>query len=61
VNGRKRLVRRGRDIKRVRIAKLPQRNFTVRIVTTFSNGSKRASTRTYRGCTKSRPHTRRAH
>jgi hypothetical protein len=61
VNGKRRLVRRGHDIKRVTIARLPKRRFTVRIVTTFSNGSKRASTRTYSGCTKSRPRTQRAH
>jgi hypothetical protein len=61
VNGKKRVVKRGRDIKRVSLARLPKRNFTVRIVTTFSNGSKRASTRTYKGCTKSRPQTHRTH
>jgi hypothetical protein len=59
VNGKRRLVKRGRSIKRVTLTRLPRSNFTVRIVTTFSNGSKRASTRTYTGCTKSRPHTSR--
>jgi hypothetical protein len=59
VNGRRRLVRRGHDIKRVTLARLPQSNFTVRIVTTFSNGARRSSVRTYRGCKKSRPHTTR--
>jgi hypothetical protein len=61
VNGKRRVVKRGHDIKRVTLGRLPKHNFTVRIVTTFSNGSKRASTRTYKGCTKSRPHTTRTH
>jgi hypothetical protein len=59
VNGKRRVLRRGRDIKRVRITRLPRKRFTVRVVTTFSNGSKRASTRTYKGCTKSKPRTAR--
>jgi uncharacterized tannase-like protein DUF6351 len=59
VNGRRLLVRRGHDIKRVTIRSLPRRKFRVRIVTTYSNGSKRTSTRTYRGCGKSKPRTQR--
>jgi hypothetical protein len=59
VNGKRRLVRRGRDIKRVTIRRLAQRRFTVRIVTTYSNGSKRTSIRSYRRCGKSKPQTRR--
>jgi hypothetical protein len=62
VNGKRRVLRRGRDIKTVSLARLPQRRFTVRIVTTFSNGKKRTSIRTYRRCGKSKPHTvRRGH
>jgi hypothetical protein len=57
VNGKRRVTRRGRDIKRVTIARLPQRRFTVRIVTTYSNGSKRTSIRAYRRCSKTKPRT----
>jgi hypothetical protein len=59
VNGKRRVLRRGHDIKRVKLARLPKGKFTVKIVTTFSNGSKRTSRRTYKGCTKSRPTTSR--
>jgi hypothetical protein len=59
VNGKRKVARRGRDIKRVTIRRLPRRKFRVRIVTTFSNGSKRVSTRTYKGCAKTKPQTRR--
>jgi hypothetical protein len=59
VNGKRKLARKGRDIKRVTIRRLPKRKFKVRIVTTFSNGSKRVSTRTYKGCAKTKPSTRR--
>ena len=59
VNGKRRLVRRGRDIRRVSIGRLPTKRFRVRIVQTFSNGSKRTSTRVYRGCGKSKPRTHR--
>jgi uncharacterized tannase-like protein DUF6351 len=59
VNGKRRLVRRGRNIKSVSLARPVKSRFTIRIVTTFSNGAKRASTRTYRGCKKSRPRTSR--
>jgi beta-glucosidase len=61
VNGKRRLVRRGRDIKRVRIARLPKRRFVVRIVSTWNTGSQLISTRTYDGCKKSRPRTRTRH
>jgi hypothetical protein len=61
VDGKRRVLKRGHDIKRVKIARLPKGRFTVKIVTTFSNGSKRTSRRTYKGCTKSRPHTRGRH
>jgi dienelactone hydrolase len=59
VNGKRRLHRRGRDIRRVTLKRLPQKRFRVRIVATQSGGSKLISTRTYRGCRKSRPTTRR--
>jgi hypothetical protein len=58
VNGKRKLARRGRDLRRVTVRRLPRGRFKVRIVATHSNGSRLVSTRTYRGCTKSRPHTR---
>ena len=61
VNGRRILLRRGRDLRRVTLKRLPRRRFTVRIVATRRNGSQLTSTRTYRGCTKGRPRTRRHH
>jgi hypothetical protein len=59
VNGKRRLHKRGRNIRRVTLRRLPKRKFKVKIVATQSGGSKLISTRTYRGCRKSRPHTRR--
>ena len=59
VNGKRRAAKRGHDIKRVTIARLPQKRFTVRIVTSYSNGSKRTSIRGYRRCTKTKPRTHR--
>ena len=57
VNGRRRLVRRGRDIRRITIRRLPRKRFVVKIVTTRANGVKSISRRVYRGCRKSRPRT----
>jgi hypothetical protein len=51
------LRRRGHDIRTVAIRRLPRGRFTVRIVTTYSTGKRRISTRTYRGCRKGRPRT----
>jgi hypothetical protein len=59
VNGKRKLARQGHNIRRVTIRRLPKRRFRVRVVVTFSNGKQRTSTRTYRGCTKSRPQTSR--
>lgn len=59
VNGRPKLTRRGRAIRRVTLRRLPRKRFTVTIVSTQSTGSKLISRRTYRGCRKGRPHTRR--
>ena len=61
VNGKLRVTRRGRNIKRVTIKRLPKGRARVRIVATQSTGSKLVSTRTYRGCKKSRPRTRGIH
>jgi beta-glucosidase len=59
VNGKRRLSLRGKDIKRVSIARLPRKRFTVKIVTTSSTGAKLISTRVYHGCKKTRPRTHR--
>jgi hypothetical protein len=61
VNGKRRVNRREHDIKRVTLKRLPRRKFRVKIVATQSGGSALISTRTYRGCTKSRPTTRGRH
>jgi hypothetical protein len=58
VNGKLKIARRGRNIKRVTIKRLPRKRFTVKIVATQSTGSTLVSTRTYNGCKKSRPRTR---
>jgi hypothetical protein len=61
VNGKRVLTRRGHDIKRVTIHRLPQGRFVVKIVATQSTGSTLTSTRTYHGCKKSKPRTRAHH
>jgi LVIVD repeat len=61
VNGKLKLTRRGRDIRRVTLRRLPRGRFTLRIVSTHSNGSRLVSSRTYRGCKKGRPRTRGHH
>jgi hypothetical protein len=61
VNGKRRLRRHGRDIRRITLARLPRGRFTVRIVATQSTGSRLISTRRYTGCRKSRPTTRAHH
>jgi DNA-binding beta-propeller fold protein YncE len=60
VNGLRKATKRGRYVRSVTIRKLPKRRFVVRVVSTFANGAKRESVRTYRGCKKSKPSTRRA-
>jgi hypothetical protein len=59
VNGKRKLRRRGHSIRRITLRRLPKKRFKVRIEATQSTGGKLISTRTYRGCRKSRPHTRR--
>jgi hypothetical protein len=61
VNGKRVARRRGRNITRITLTRLPQRAFKVKIVATQSTGSQLISTRTYRGCAKTRPRTRRNH
>lgn len=59
VNGKRKLRRRGHDIRSITLRKLPRKPFTVRIVSTHSTGSQLVSTRKFKGCKKSRPRTRR--
>jgi hypothetical protein len=59
VNGVRKAMRKGHFVRSVSIRKLPKRRFVVRVVSTFANGSKRESVRTYKGCNKSKPRTRR--
>jgi hypothetical protein len=59
INGKRTQARRGRNIRSLRIRKLPRRGrFRVKIVATLNTGVKSVSTRTYKGCRKSRPRTR---
>jgi hypothetical protein len=51
VRGERRLVRTGHDLKRIALAGLPRSGrMTVRIVSTFSDGAKAETTRTWNGC-----------
>jgi hypothetical protein len=50
VNGHRRLLRRGRALRRVVIGSLPAGTFIVRIVSLQSDGRRTAITRVYRGC-----------
>jgi LVIVD repeat len=60
VNGKRRKVRRGRDIRRITVGNLPRRGrLRVRIVATHSSGAKLVSKRSWNGCSKGRPKTRR--
>jgi YVTN family beta-propeller protein len=59
VNGVRKVVKRGKNIRFVTLQELPRKRFVVRVVTTLANGSRRDSVRVYRGCKKSKPTTRR--
>jgi hypothetical protein len=61
VNGKRRLARRGHDIRRVTLKRLPKKRFVVRVVATQNTGSQLISTRVYHGCKKTRPHTHAHH
>jgi limonene-1,2-epoxide hydrolase len=58
VNGRRVARLRGRRITRIVLRRLPVGVFHVKIVAVTSRGQRVVSVRTYRGCLKSRPHTR---
>ena len=57
VNGSLKVDRRGRDIKRLALRRLPQRRFVVKIVATQSSGTVLITRRTYHRCSKTRPRT----
>ena len=57
VNGKLRRTVRGHRVTRVTVARLPRKRFRVRIVAHWSTGARTISTRVYKGCKKSRPHT----
>jgi beta-glucosidase len=60
VNGKRTLVRTGRDIRRITLSGLPRSGkLAVRIVATHNTGSKVVSTRSWNGCTKGKPRVRR--
>jgi hypothetical protein len=60
VNGKRRLVRSGSDIRRIELTKLARTGkLSVRIVATHNTGSKVVSTRSWNGCTKGKPSVRR--
>jgi hypothetical protein len=59
VDGVRKVVKKGRNVRSVTLRRLPKRRFVVKVVTTFADGKQRESTRTYRGCKKSKPRTRR--
>ena len=59
VNGKRKLRKKGSNITRLTLTKLPQKKFKVRIVATQNTGSQLISERTYKGCKKSRATTRR--
>ncbi|MEA2374277.1 MAG: serine protease, partial [Thermoleophilaceae bacterium] len=61
VNGKKVQSLHGHRITRLTLKKLPRGVFQVRIVAVASNGQRVISVRTYRGCKKSKPHTRIKH
>jgi hypothetical protein len=59
VNGVRKVRKAGKNVRFVTLHKLPKRRFVVKVVTTYAHGKKRESVRTYRGCKKSKPRTRR--
>jgi hypothetical protein len=59
VNGKRRLRRSGRDIRRIVLRRLPRRGrMRIRIVATHSTGAKVVSSRRWNGCRKRGPRTR---
>ena len=61
INGKRTRHLRARAINRVTLTRLPQKKFQVKIVATQDSGGQLISVRTYKGCKKSKPRTRRGH
>jgi hypothetical protein len=63
INGKKKLHLQVTDgsINRLTLKKLPQKKFKVQITATQDSGAQLISVRTYKGCKKSKPKTRRGH
>ncbi|HEX8075184.1 MAG TPA: alpha-galactosidase [Thermoleophilaceae bacterium] len=61
VNGKRKLHRRGRNLRQIVLKRPRRKNFTVRIEVFQSTGSETISVRRYRGCRKGKPKTRRGH
>jgi hypothetical protein len=60
VDGKRKLLRTGRDVRRIELRKLARTGkMKVRIVATHNTGSKVVSTRSWDGCAKGRPKVRR--
>ena len=60
VDGKRKLVRRGRDLRRLELSGLPRSGrMKVRVVATHNTGSKVVSTRSWNGCVKGKPRVRR--
>jgi hypothetical protein len=59
INKKRKKVLTGSNIKKVAITKLPKKKFLVQILVTSDNGAQRTSSRTYKGCKKSKASTRR--
>jgi opacity protein-like surface antigen len=57
VNGKRTRTVKATRVTRVTVSKLPRKTFKVRIVARSNSGRRTISTRTYRGCKKSAPHT----
>lgn len=55
VNGRRTVVRKGRDLRRLTLSLPATGRLKVRIVATHTSGARVISTRTYDGCTKTKP------
>ncbi|HEX8074793.1 MAG TPA: hypothetical protein VF545_07415 [Thermoleophilaceae bacterium] len=59
VNGKRKLVKKGKNIRRVVLKRFPKRKFTVRIQVFQSKGGSTISVRKYKNCIKGAPKTRR--
>jgi hypothetical protein len=57
VNGKRVAAKRGHALGRIRLRRLPQGKFVVKIVATHHDGTRVITTRTYHACRKGHPHT----